>query len=72
MFLDCASQVLVAPPTTVIKLWLENHFFTFSTSSQKQPSGGSSYYARRLLKPRLIIVCSNYGETPPTGIFAEL
>ena len=54
MFLDCASYVLVAPPTTVIKLWLENHIFTFSTSSLKQPAGGTSYYARRLLKPRPI------------------
>ena len=52
MFLDCASKVLVAPPTSVIKLWLENHIFTFSTSSLKQPAGGVSYYARRLLKPR--------------------
>ena len=41
-------------PTSVIKLWLENHIFTFSTSSLKQPAGGASYYARRLLKPRPI------------------
>ena len=54
MFLDCASEVLVAPPTSVIKLWLENHIFTFLTSSLKQPEGGASYYARRLLKPRPI------------------
>ena len=55
-FLDCPSQVLVAPPTSVIwlKLWLENHIFTFSTSSLKQPAGAASYYARRLLKPRPI------------------
>ena len=39
-------------PTSVIKLWLENHIFTFSTSSLKQPAGGASYYTRRLLKPR--------------------
>ena len=44
----------MAPPTSVIKLWLENHIFTFSTSSLKQPAGGASYYARGLLKPRLI------------------
>ena len=42
------------PPTKVIKLWLENHIFTFLTSSLKQPAGGASYYARRLLKPRPI------------------
>ena len=29
-------------------------YFTFSTSSLKQPAGGASYYARRLLKPRPI------------------
>ena len=52
MFLDCASQVLVAPPTSVIKLYLENHIFKFSTSSLKQPADGASYYARRLPKPR--------------------
>ena len=53
MFLNCASKVLVAPPTIVLKLWLKNHIFTFSTSSMKQPAGGASYYARRLLKPSL-------------------
>ena len=42
----------MAPPTSFMKLWLENHIFTFSTSSMKQPEGGASYYARRLLKPR--------------------
>ena len=54
MFLDCASKVLVAPPTSVIKLWLENHIFTFLTSSLKQPAGGVSHFARRLLEPRPI------------------
>ena len=44
----------MAPPTSVIKLWLENHILTFSTSSLKQPAGGASYFARRLLKPRPI------------------
>ena len=39
-------------PTSVIKLWLENHIFTFLTSSLNQPSGGTSYFSRRLLKPR--------------------
>ena len=39
-------------PTSVIKLWLKNHIFTFLTSSLKQPTGGASYYTRRLLKPR--------------------
>ena len=38
-------------PTSVIKLWLENHIFTFSTSSLKQPAGGNSYYSKGLLKP---------------------
>ena len=37
-------------PTSVIKLWLENHIFTFSTSSLKQPAGGALYYTRGLLK----------------------
>ena len=36
-------------PKSVIKLWLENHIFTFSTSSLKQPAVGISYYARTLL-----------------------
>ena len=54
MFLDCASYVLVVPSTSVIKLWLKNHIFTFLTSSLKQPAGGTSYYARGLLKPRPI------------------
>ena len=49
MFLDCA---LVAPRTSVIKLWLKTYIFTFSTSSLKQPADGASYYARRLLKLR--------------------
>ena len=49
--LNYASKVLVAPTTSVIKLWLENHISTFLTSSLKQPASGASYYARRLLKP---------------------
>ena len=28
LFLNCASKILVAPPTLVMKLWLENHIFT--------------------------------------------
>ena len=52
MFLNCSSEVLVEPPTTVIKLFLKNHIFTFSTSPLKQPAAGASYYARRLPKPR--------------------
>ena len=54
MFLDCASYVglLVAPPTLVIKLWLKNQIFTFSTSSLKPPANGASYYARRFPRPR--------------------
>ena len=43
------------PPTSVIKLWLENHIFTFSTSSLKQPAGGAWVC--------LIQVCSNGGAT---------
>ena len=39
-------------PTSVIKLWLENHIFSLSTSSLKQPAGGASYHARCLPKPR--------------------
>ena len=53
MFLDFASKNLVPPPTSVVKLWLdENHIFTFSTSSLKRPAGGASYYARRLPNAR--------------------
>ena len=51
MFLNCASYVLVAPPTLAINLWLKNHIFTFSTSL-KQAAGGASYYARIKPKPR--------------------
>ena len=51
MFLDWASYVLVAPPTLVIKLWLKNQIFTFSTSSLKPPANGASYYARRFPRP---------------------
>ena len=48
-------------------------FFTFSTSSLKQPAGGASCYVRRLPISRLhLIVHKNYSETPPTGILAEL
>ena len=46
--------MFLAPPTSVIKLWLENHIFTFSTSCLKQPAGGASYSVRGLLKPRPI------------------
>ena len=53
----CLSCSWIVPPrdwwrplTSVIKLWLKNHIFIFSTSSLKQPAGGTSYYARRLLK----------------------
>ena len=42
----------MAPSASVIKLLLENHIFTFSTSSLKQPAGGVSYYVRGLPKPR--------------------
>ena len=52
MFLDCASYVLVEPPTLVIKLWLKNQIFTFSTSSLKPLPDGASYYARRFLRSR--------------------
>ena len=70
MFLDCASEILAAPPISVIKLWLENHVFTFLSSSLKQPVDGTTYYARRL--PKLGHHCLlNYSETPPTGILAE-
>ena len=51
MFLDCASLVLVVPPTLTIKLWLKNHIFIFSTSSLKPSADGISYYARRFPKP---------------------
>ena len=52
LFLDCASKVLVAPPTLTIKLWIKNRIFTFSTSSLKPPADGASYYARRFPRPR--------------------
>ena len=55
MFLDCASKVLMVPPTSFIKLWLENHIFTFSTSSLNQPAGGATDYAGRLLKPSSLL-----------------
>ena len=71
MFLDCASQVLVAPHTSVIKLWLKNHIFTFLTSSQIQPAGGGSYYARRLFKPRPLYFVQIMVKLN-TGILAEL
>ena len=51
MFLDCASWVLVASPTLVIKLWLKNQIFTFSTSSLKPQADGASHYARRFPRP---------------------
>ena len=35
---------------SLVILWLKNH--QFSTSSLKLPSDGTSYYARRLPKPR--------------------
>ena len=47
MFLDCVFQVLVAPPTLVIKFWLKNQIFTFLTSSLNPPAAGASYYAGR-------------------------
>ena len=40
-----------APPTLLIKLWLKNQIFTFSTSSLRPPADGASYYAGRF--PRL-------------------
>ena len=52
MLLDCASYVLVVPPTLVIKLWLKNQIFIFSTSSLKPPADGASYYATRFPRPR--------------------
>ena len=54
MFLDCAFSVLVMPPRLVVKLWLKNQIFTFSTSPLKPPGGGASYYARRFPRPRLL------------------
>ena len=51
MFLDCASKVLVVPPTLAIKLWLKNHIFTFLTSSLKPPADCASHYAGRFRKP---------------------
>ena len=39
-------------PTLVIKLWLKNQIFTFSTSSLKPPADGASYYARRFPRSR--------------------
>ena len=53
MLLDCASWVLVVLTRSVIKLRLENHIFIFLTYPLKQPAGGASYYARRLIKPNL-------------------
>ena len=44
----------MAPPTLVIKLWLKNQIFTFSTSSLKPPADGAS---------SVIKVCSNGGVT---------
>ena len=41
-FLNCASKVLVAPSTSIIKLWLKNHIFTFLTSSLKPAADGAS------------------------------
>ena len=35
------------------KIIAQNHIFSFSTSSLKQPAGGISYYAGRLPKSRL-------------------
>ena len=55
MFINCFGLCLLGiggAPTSVIKLLLENHIFTFLTFSPKQPAGGTSYYARRLSKPR--------------------
>ena len=72
MFLDCASYILVVPPTSVIKLWLKNQIFTFLTSSLKPPADGASYYARRFPRPRPLTICYNYSEASPTGILAEL
>ena len=51
LVLQCASYVLVLPPTLVIKLCLENHIITFATSSL-EPADFASYYARRLPKDR--------------------
>ena len=55
-------------PTSVIKLWLENHIFTFLTSSLKQTAGGISYYTRRLLKPSPLYFVQ---IMVPTGIFGR-
>ena len=38
-------------PTLVIKLWLKNQIFTFSTSLKPQ-ADGASYYARRFPRSR--------------------
>ena len=46
----------MAPPTLVIKLWLKNKIFIFSSSSLKPPADGASYY-----------VCSNGGATYVIG-----
>ena len=52
IFLDCASYILVVPPTLVIKLWLKNQIFTFLTTSLKPSADGASYYVRRFPKSR--------------------
>ena len=44
--------IIGAPPTLVIKLWLKNQIFIFSTSSLKPPADGASYYARRFPRHR--------------------
>ena len=44
--------MFIMPPTLVIKLWLKNQIFTFSTSSLKPPADGALYYARRFPRPR--------------------
>ena len=38
-------------PSLIIKLWLKNQIFIFSTSL-KPPADGASYYARRFSRPR--------------------
>ena len=48
----CLLGIGAPPPTLVIKLWLKNQIFTFSTSFLKKPADGVSYYARRFLSPR--------------------
>ena len=39
-------------PKLVVKLWLKNQIFTFSTSALRPPADGASYYVRRLPRPR--------------------